>query len=401
MRTMPTCPRVRKTFMVATIACAAGCALTHSPAREAAAEPGPNEHVDADGDAAAGLASPDAQDAAALVPPDPSDSGSRDAGRADAEAETDVLFVPALDRVDAVHDSKRGTVYISTRHGEVLAYDIAAQRMVRSIAVGGQPSGLDLSPSEDLLLVADMRGDREQLIGRVHVVDLTTRMIRTVAVDIQNSEFGFLTGVFLDEARILVTSRGQSGAMRLVQLDDGNVETLRRTTGETTLAISADRSVVAYAEAGLSGGPFGRFDVATGEFATGMAGGNVYDVAISPDTLRLVVLKQSDALFFDEALEPDGEIDRLTDLQQPRITGVAWSPVADRIYLSSAGDGISTIEEVDATSLTRIAFIDTEHSIRWHGNHALEHGRLRISRDGRVLLATVDGGVTIYRLDPP
>jgi hypothetical protein len=57
-------------------------------------------------------------------------------------------------------------------------------------------------------------------------------------------------------------------------------------------------------------------------------------------------------------------------------------------------------EEIDADSLSRVRFIDTQHAFKWHGNHPFESARLRTSRDGRILLATVDDGIVIYRLEP-
>lgn len=391
---------VGNAFMAIALASTLSCELTHTSAIEAIAERGLAEDLDAGRDAAAAPAPTDDRDAATAVR---SDAAPPDAGQAGVGG--GALFVPVKDRVDVVHDARRGIVYVSTRHGEVLEYDLEAQAVVRSIQVGGQLSGLDLSPNGDLLLVADRDVDRERRISHLHIVDLRARTVESLAIDTADTEFGTFNGVFLDDARALVACSGYGSTdLRLVQLDDGTVQTLMpvrvRTGPHTVLTMSADRSTVAFAADGSSAGDFGRYDVATAEFETAMANGFVYDIAISPDATRLVVLKQGDALFFDGSLRRAGVIERRSDLRQPRIAGVAWSPVANRVYLASTGEGVSTIEEIDADSLSRVRFIDTQHPFKWHGNHPFESGRLRTSRDGRILLATVDGGIVIYRLEP-
>ena len=83
------------------------------------------------------------------------------------------------------------------------------------------------------------------------------------------------------------------------------------------------------------------------------------------------------------------------DQGKPMHTGVVYSPIVDRVYLATTmSDGSSSrVDAFDANTLEHLALIDSAHRFDWNGNRPLESGRLRISRDARILLATVKGGV--------
>src|SRR4029079_17400770 len=86
-----------------------------------------------------------------------------------------VIFAPT--RQDMVHDAKRGRLYISTRghtgDGQVLSYNLASRQFDPPLVSGGTFAGIELSPDEDTLAVADATeaGPKTTVL-----VDLRTRV---------------------------------------------------------------------------------------------------------------------------------------------------------------------------------------------------------------------------------
>lgn len=77
------------------------------------------------------------------------------------------FFIPASSRVDMVYDDNRHLVYI-TNGNSLLRYDLSTASFLSPIQLGGNLSGIDISPDGNTLAVADRSG------VWIHLVDLQT-----------------------------------------------------------------------------------------------------------------------------------------------------------------------------------------------------------------------------------
>jgi hypothetical protein len=83
----------------------------------------------------------------------------------------------------------------------------------------------------------------------------------------------------------------------------------------------------------------------------------------------------------------------------PQPIGVVYHPVEGTVYF--AWSGSTEVRAFDTTSFAQTAAYDFEHTFTGTGNFAFTQGRLKMSRDGSLLFATVDGGVRYLRLYEP
>jgi hypothetical protein len=84
---------------------------------------------------------------------------------------------------------------------------------------------------------------------------------------------------------------------------------------------------------------------------------------------------------------------------------VAYSPATDRVCLAwkpvdGVDKGAPGIDVYDVASMQRVAWIDTTNTLSGNSESGLGTGRMKISRDGRLLFANVDRGIAIYALEP-
>jgi hypothetical protein len=74
-----------------------------------------------------------------------------------------------------------------------------------------------------------------------------------------------------------------------------------------------------------------------------------------------------------------------------------YHPTKDLAYFAWAQT--TEVRAYDMTTLTLVGSYDFEHTFQNTGNRAFTQGRLKISRDGSFLFATVDGGVRYVSLN--
>lgn len=312
-----------------------------------------------------------------------------------AECPLDAAFLPITDRVDAVYDGQRCRVYVTGSNGSVYRHDLWTNVTDVLLETGGRPAGVDLSPSGDRLLIADANSDTGAT-NRMLLIDLNDETTRELRFQKDFMEGGTFVPVFLDDSRALVTSTflGSGWApLREVHLEDGAYSTLASLRQNSMLSPSADRSVVAFAESNISNGQFGRYELASGSFAHGATGWFAYEIAVSRDATQYAVPSYG-------GLHIYAYTDVFTQLGSigGSSLGVAYSPSSDRLYASWANGGI---EVFDSLTLESVRTVDANPGLEWAGNNALSSGRLRISGDGRLLMATVSGGVKLYPISEP
>jgi hypothetical protein len=311
-------------------------------------------------------------------------------------------LVPASSRIDMVHDDARGLVYISNG-SQVLRYQVSSGTFLSPIQLSGALGGLDISPDNRSIVVADLTGSTTQ--SWVHIVDLDTLVPRTVAVNTPDTyEGGTFTAVYDDAGRIYTTSTfNGSGWVPLRTLDPGSntwtsVASVRQ---NTMLSASGDGLTIAFAESNISDGAWGLIDVPTGTFVSrnGYQNGTAWfnwEIATDRFGAQFSIPTYNGTAVYDDAYAKIGSIGTYAGALP---IGVAYHPVERIAYFPFAQT--SEVRVYDMNTRTQIGAYNFEFAFPWVGNHAFENGRTRISRDGSLLMVTVGGGVRIYQQYAP
>lgn len=307
-------------------------------------------------------------------------------------------FVPAPARVDVVYDSERDTLYI-TSGGNVLRYQLSTGTFLDPLVLGGSLSGLDLSPDNRTLAVADRTRTSAEVW--VHLVDLQTGQASRATFPRGFGEGGTYTVAFGADGRLLVTSTYEgSGWVQLRRYDPAtgaSAVVASSVRHNTMLAASGDGSVVGFAESDSSDGPFGRYRVSDASLLrksfSGGTGWFNFEIGVNRDGTQYALPTYGGTFIYDANLNRVASVPPVAGSQP---IGVVYHPVEPVVYFAWAGT--TQVRAHDAATFAQTAAYDFEYSFAWVGNFALREGRLRISRDGSLLFATVGGGVRFIRL---
>jgi hypothetical protein len=311
-------------------------------------------------------------------------------------------FIPAGSRIDMVHDDARGLVYISNGT-QVLRYHVATGTFLSPITLGGALGGMDISPDNSQLVVADMSGSAIQ--SWVHLVNLDTLAARVAAVDTPDAyEGGTFTAVYGANNMIYTTSTfNGSGWTPLRRLDPatGTWIDLASVRQNTMLSASGDGETIAFAENNISDGRWGLIDVPTGEIVrrdgyTNGAGWSVWEIGADRFGAQFSIPTYGGTMVYDDVYT---KIATLGTYAAAAPIGVAYHPVERIAYFPFAQT--SEVRVYDMDTRTQSGTINFEYPFPWTGNHAFDQGRVRISRDGSLLMVAVGGGVRIYQQYAP
>jgi hypothetical protein len=319
-------------------------------------------------------------------------------------AHADGTFIAAANRTDMVFDQARNVIYVANGD-RVLRYDVANQRLLDPIVLGGQLKGLDISPDGHTLAVADAAGvagpDGEVPEAWVHLVDLATRTDRKVTFPTSEwGEYGTYSVAFTHDGGLLTTSSfAGSGWVWMRRLD---VHTLTWTLlvsvrQDTMLSASADGSAVAFAESNISDGRWGVYYPATGQvvqrqwYTDGTSWFN-YEIAANADGSQFTIPTYGGTFVYDAQYQKAATIG---EYAAGRPIGLAYDPVRPRAYFPWAGS--SEVRVYDMQSMQPLGSYDFGDTFDIVGNSAYGQGRTRISPDGRWLMVTVSGGVRFLR----
>lgn len=310
-------------------------------------------------------------------------------------------FVPAANRVDMAHDAERGLIYI-TDGTQILRYAPDSASFLTPIAVGGQLGGLDLSPDGDTLAVADRSSTASEV--RVHLVDPDDLSIQTISTAKAFSETGTYTVAFAGDGTLLATGRyGGSGWVPLRRLDPaaGTWTTLGEVRQDTMLAASDAGNAIAFAEANISDGRWGRYDVLSGElvrrewYENGTGWFN-FEIATNATGDQFAIPTYDGTYVYDAAY---AHITTLGAYAGPQPIGVAYAPVEAKAYFPWAQT--REVRVFDMNSFTQVGTYDFEDNFVHTGNRAFGQGRTKVSRDGSLLMVSVTGGVRFLRMYAP
>ena len=308
-------------------------------------------------------------------------------------------LIPAASRVDMVYDSGRDVLYI-TNGDSVLRYHISSDSFMTPFVVpGANLGGIDLSPDGNTLMFADRR--RLETVVWVYVVNLQTEQLSQQLFPRAFGEGGTFTVAYGSADTVLITSTFEgSGWIPLRKLNPitGQWSQLRQVRHNSMVTASGDLGIIGFVEADSSDGPFGRYRIADGNLVSksGYAEGTSwfnYEMGVNRDGTQYAIPTYHGTYICDANLT---KFHLVGQYAGPQPIGVVYHPVENTVYF--AWRDSTEIRAYDTGSFLQTAAYDFEHMFANTGNHAFVEGRLRTSRDGSLLFATVRGGVRYLRL---
>ncbi|HEV8137807.1 MAG TPA: Ig-like domain-containing protein [Pyrinomonadaceae bacterium] len=311
-------------------------------------------------------------------------------------------FIPAASRIDMVYDSARDLLYV-TNGDSVLRYQVGSNTFLSPFTIAGSNlSGIDLSPDGNTLVVADKR--RLDPIVWVYAIDLPTGQTRQVLMTRNFMEGGTYAVAYAKDGTVLTTSIFEgSGWIPLRRLDPitGAWTELAQVRNNSMVTSSGDLGIIGYAEADSSDGPFGRYRVADGNllkkfgYTDGTAWYN-YEIGVNSNGTQYAIPTYNGTYICDANLV---KYNLIGEYAGPQPIGVVYHPVENTVYF--AWSQTTEVRAFDTNTFTQTAAYDFENTFVNPGNWAFTQGRLKMSRDGSLLFATVNGGVRYLRLYDP
>ena len=310
------------------------------------------------------------------------------------------FFIAATNRVDMVPDATRGLLYI-TEGDHVLRYDLGALKFLTSYVFSGSSlKGIDISPDDNTLVVADSAYSSTSLW--VYVVNLSSGTSQKAEFPLAFSEAGSWAVAFGNDGAVLITSGFQGSGwvpLRRYNPATGDVKTVASVDQNSMVSSSGDGHTIGIAEFNSSAGPVDRYDV-TSQAITGTAGTGWfnYEIGVNRDGTQFAVPTYGGTFIFGSNLT---QIALLGSYASEGPVGVSYYPQGDLVFF--AWWPTSYVRAYETHTMTEVARYDTGHNFGNNGNWAFVDGRVRSSRDGSSVFVTVGNGVSwIYRgLGPP
>lgn len=310
-------------------------------------------------------------------------------------------FIPAPARVDMVYDAGRDLLYI-TNGDHVLRYQISTNTFLTPFVVGRNLRGLDLSPDGNTLVIADEMAALGNFVW-VYVIDLRTQQITAPLFPRAFAEGGTYAIAYGNDDTVLImcTVEGSGDCpLRKYNPGTGFWQQLALIRNFSTTRTSGDLGTIAIAETDSSDGPYDRYRISEGnllrKFGPNGAGWYTYEIGVNRDGTQYAI----PTLFGTQIA--DANLNKFHVLGQsfgPQPIGVVYHPVENIVYF--AWSTTTEVRAFDTVNFNQIAAYDFEYLFTDPGNRPFKWGRLRTSRDGSLLFATVEGGVRFIRLYDP
>lgn len=312
------------------------------------------------------------------------------------------LLIPAALATDMAYDFRRGRIYIANGN-EILRYSVARQSFLSSIPMGDSAvlKGIDISPDGTRLAVADQNSSDTELW--VHLLDLTTLVDSVRKVSKAESESGMYSVAFAAD-RTLITTSSLVGSgwvpMRRLDLSTGAWAAVTDVRQDTMLSPSTDRQTIAFAEANISDGTWGVYDVPTKGLVRRQGytdGTSNFNYEITTDAMggRFAIPTYHGLYLYDA----DFQLERiLGEYAGPRPLTAAYHPVENLLYCPWAET--STVRVFNARTRGWVSTIQIEDDLGFMGG-AYTSGRIKLSADGSLVMVVVPGGVRYVRQYAP
>ncbi len=306
-------------------------------------------------------------------------------------------FISAPSRRDIVHDPVRNILYI-TSGSEVLRYNLTTQQFLSPYQLGGNLMGIDLSPDNNTLAVAD--GTYSTTQAWIYLVDLETSTSKKVIFPLSayDQTWGTFSVAFGSDGNVLITENDQWSPLRKYNPTTGALTTLLDfVSGATMLSASADGNVIGFAEGGTTTGTWGRYRVSDGNIVVRSPGtyGFNFEIATNRNGTQFTIPIYAATYVFDSNLTQIATLWQ-SPAGSPNPIGAVYHPMKDILYL--AWGGTQEVRAFETTNFTQVAAYNIEHTFQFQGNFVYQQGRLKTSRDGSYLFATVEGGVQYVQI---
>lgn len=310
-------------------------------------------------------------------------------------------LIPAPARVDMVYDLARDTVYI-TSGSSVLRYQIGSNSFLPPFQLGGNLYGIDLSPDGKTLVVAD--ATRTESNVWVHVIDLQAGSSRKAMFPRAFFEGGTYSVAFGNDETVLITSTFEGSGwvpMRRYNPRTNDWSEIASVRQSSMVTSSSDGGAIGFEESNTSDGAFGRYRLSDGNLLrksgyTDGTGWFNYEIGVNRNGTQYALPTYGGTFIYD------GNLNRLTTVGQyagSQPVGVVYHPAEDVVYFAWAGS--AEVRAHNTNTFAQLAAYNFEYTFTHPGNWAFVNGRLKLSGDGSLLFATVDGGVRYLRLYSP
>lgn len=317
------------------------------------------------------------------------------------------VLIPAQARRDMVYDEHHGVVYIAGG-SQLLRYEVASGTFLTPVELGGSLNGIDLSPDGKTLAVADgvtsADGVSIYLVSIPDLYGLAYNAVRKFSTPLDFYEGGAWSVAYASDGTVRVSTQYLgSGWVPLRRLDPstGVWTTLASVRQNSMLSASGDAQTVAFAESNTSDGAWGLLDIPTGGIVRRewyQNGTSWFNFEIATDAMgaQFAIPTYGGTMIYDELYR---KVKTLGVYAEQQPIGVAYHPVQRIAYFPWAQT--REVRVFDMGQFEQIAAYDFEHTFAHTGNWAYGQGRVRISRDGSLLMVSVSGGVRILRMYAP
>ena len=288
---------------------------------------------------------------------------------------------------DIVPDSARGLLYM-TASNQVQRYDLVNGVFLTPFTLGGNLRGIDISPDNNTLIVADTTYSGGS--NWVHVIDLPSGTNHKALFPYQPGTWAVAFGY---DGAVLVTSEflGSGWApMRRYDPVNGNYTTVGNPLQDSMVSSSGDGRVIAVAESNSSPAPFDRYDVTRQTISTTVnLGSFLFEGAVNRNGSQFAALASSGTYLLNSDFTNFTQL-----LTIPTSIGVAYHPQADLAFFAVASS--SYVLALETHTLAEITRYDCGNAFFQPPNTftlAFQQGRVRASRDGNNVFVTMNGGV--------
>jgi hypothetical protein len=303
-------------------------------------------------------------------------------------------FIAAPKRVDMAYDGKRHILYI-TSADSVLRYSLISHSFLTPYKLSGDLRGIDISPDENTLAIAD-----HNLYG-IYLINLKTGKYER-AIYPSSGDAGSFSVSFASNSLLLVTSSFNGSGwvpLRKCNLNTHKFTSIAEVNQDTILSPNADHTVIGFAESNSSDGPFGRYRVADGnllrrngyDHGTGWFN---YEIAVNHNGTQYAIPTFGGTILADKNLTKFAIVGKYNG---GHPVGAAYNPTKDIVYFPWSGT--SNVYAYDTNTLQKIGSYDFKNIFPDTGNYAYVNGRAKVSKDGRYLFVSVKDGVRYLDLE--